>query len=275
MVATPRRLRRRLSPAEAIADDLRERILSGEVPDGGTLPKLEDLIEEFGTSRATLRQAFHILETEGLVRVRRGNVGGAEVHVPGPANAAYVVGQVLETRGVRTSDVAGAVARFEPLCAELCAERTDRTEAVLPALRVAQDDLAKALAADDGEAAALAARAWHEQLVAGCGNETAVVLLGTLEAIWSTHAAAAAAELTARGEPLSPELSARVFAEHEEIQDLIASGDGAAAAVAARRHLQSARIHRSRDQDDLLVRAVTVRDELFGWASDPRTRKAR
>ena len=56
-----------------------------------------------------------------------------------------------------------------------------------------------------------------------------------------------------------------MHAEHEEIQALIAAGDGPAAAAAARKHLQSARIHRSRDQDDLVVRAVTVRDELFGW----------
>ena len=265
MMATTRRPRRRIGPAEAIADELRSRILSGEVPDGGVLPKLEDLIEEFGASKVTVRQACHILETEGLVRVRRGNVGGSEVHVPEPANAAYVVGQVLEARQVRTADVAAAVGRFEPLCAELCAERKDRKRSVLPVLREAQADLAACIEAGDGEGAALASRRWHEALVANCGNETTVVLLGTLEAVWSTHAAAAAAELTARGEPLSPELSRRVHREHEEIQALIEAGDGAGAAAAARQHLRTARIHRSEAVDDAPVRAVTVRDELFGW----------
>jgi GntR family transcriptional repressor for pyruvate dehydrogenase complex len=262
MAETARRLRRRISPAEAIADDLRERILSGEVTE---LPKLEELIDTFGASKVIVRQACHILETEGLVRVRRGNVGGSEVHVPGPANAAYVLGQVLEARGVRSAEVAAAVGRFEPLCAELCAERKDRKRAVLPELRAAQAALAVAIEGGDGEGAAVASRRWHEALVAGCGNETIVVLLGTLEAVWSTHAQAAAAELTARGEPLSPALSARVHAEHEEIQALIAAGDGPAAAAAARAHLRTARIHRSRDQDDVAVRAVTVRDGLFGW----------
>jgi GntR family transcriptional repressor for pyruvate dehydrogenase complex len=257
-----RRLRRRISPAEAIADDLRSRILSGEVTE---LPKLEDLIETFGASKVIVRQACHILESEGLVRVRRGNVGGSEVHVPGAANAAYVLGQVLEARKVGSAEVAAAVGRFEPLCAELCAERKDRRTAVLPALRDAQADLAKAIDTGDGEAAAVASRRWHEALVDGCGNEVVRVLLGTLEAVWSTHAEAAAAELSARGEPLSPKLSARVHAEHDEIQALIAAGDGAGAAAAARAHLRTARIHRSRAQDDVPVRAVTVRDGLFGW----------
>jgi GntR family transcriptional repressor for pyruvate dehydrogenase complex len=255
MAEPARRLRRRISPAEAIADDLRSRILSGEVIE---LPKLEELIETFGASKVIVRQACHILESEGLVRVRRGNVGGSEVHVPGAANAAYVLGQVLEARQVGSTEVAAAVGRFEPLCAELCAERKDRRRTVLPALE-------EAIASGDGEAAAVASRRWHEALVEGCGNEVVAVLLGTLEAVWSTHAEAAAAELSAQGEPLSAKLSARVRDEHEQIQALIAAGDGPGAAAAARAHLRTARIHRSRAQDDVPVRAVTVRDGLFGW----------
>ena len=255
-------MRRRISPAEAIADDLRAGILAGELTE---LPKLEELIATYGASKVIVRQACHILESEGLVRVRRGNVGGSEVQVPEPANAAYVLGQVLEARKVRSADVADAVRVLEPVCAELCAERRDRKTAVLPALRDAQADLAKAIESDDGEAAAAASRRWHEALVAGCGNDTIVVLLGTLEAVWSSHGTSAAAELTAKGEPLSPKLSARVHADHEAIQALIAAGDGAGAAAAAREHLQTARIHRSRDRDDVPIRAVTVRDELFGW----------
>ena len=267
MATTRRRPPRRISPAEAIADTLRERILSGEVPDGGTMPKLEELIDEFGASRATVRQACHILETEGLIRVRRGNVGGAEVHVPGPANAAYVLGQVLEARAVGSGDVAAAVGRLEPLCVELCAERKDRKRTVLPGLQAAQDELAAAIDADDGRAAALAARRWHEHLVASCGNDTTTVLLGTLEALWTAHTSAATTELAAEGEPLARELARRVHAEHDHIQSLVAAGDAAGAAAAAREHLRTARIHRSRARDDQPVRAVTVRDELFGWGA--------
>src|SRR3954462_298831 len=78
--------------AEMLADVLRDRILSGELADGDLLPKQDDLLEEFGTSKASAREAFRILETEGLVTVLRGNVGGAVVHRPKPETAAYMLG---------------------------------------------------------------------------------------------------------------------------------------------------------------------------------------
>lgn len=257
------RRRLRTSPAETVADELRERILSGQVPDGGDLPKLDELIAEFGVSRATARQACQILETEGLIQVRRGNVGGSRVRLPRPANVAYTLGQVLESRRVTVGDVAAAVEHFEPLCAELCAERRDRRSQVLPALEDAQRDLAACIEADDGHGASLAARRWHEALVDRCGNDTTTVLLGTLESVWGAHARATSAELDAAGVALSEKLSRRVHAEHEEIQRLIAAGDGPAAAAAARHHLRTARIHPTDRRDGHVVDALTIRDELL------------
>jgi GntR family transcriptional regulator, transcriptional repressor for pyruvate dehydrogenase complex len=259
------RPRRRYSPAEAVADRLRDRILSGEVPNGGLLPKLEDLTEEFRVSKASLREACRILETEGLLSVLRGNVGGALVHVPQPAHAAYTVGLVLQAREVQIHDVASAVERFEPICVELCAERADRMTTVIPLLEAAQRDLAACIEHGDGEGAALAARTWHEAVVAGCGNETTVVLLGALEVVWTSQTRAKTMEFAKRGVALSPELSRKVYDEHEEVQARIAAGDVAGAAAAARAHLQTAHIHPPLDgYGARVVRANTVRDGVYG-----------
>ena len=65
-----------------VAGTLRRRILDGELEDGSWLPKQEDLIDEFGVSKPSMREAMRILETEGLLTVQRGNVGGAVVHTP-------------------------------------------------------------------------------------------------------------------------------------------------------------------------------------------------
>ncbi|MEO8693472.1 MAG: GntR family transcriptional regulator [Acidimicrobiales bacterium] len=261
----PNRPRRRYSPAEAVADRLRDRILSGEVADGAMLPKLEDLTDEFRVSKASLREACRILETEGLLSVLRGNVGGAVVHVPQPVHAGYTVGLVLQAREVEVRDVAAAVRRFEPTCAELCAEREDRVTAVLPELVAAQRALAACIERGDGAGASLAARAWHETLVARCGNETTVVLLGALEAVWTSHVRTKSAEYAQRGVAMSSELSRKVYEEHEEIQARIEAGDVAGAAAAARAHLLNAHIHPpSEDEEAQLVRATTVRDRVFG-----------
>jgi GntR family transcriptional repressor for pyruvate dehydrogenase complex len=254
--------RRRHSPAEAVADELRARILSGEVPDGGELPKLDDLIAEFDVSRVAVRQACQILEAEGLLRVRRGNVGGSIATLPGAANAAYTLGQVLEGRRTTIGDVASAVERVEPICVELCAERGDRTETVLPALQAAQDELSTCIEAGDGVGAAEAARRWHEELVDRCGNDTLAVVLGAVEGVWGSHTRDRSVALEDAGVPLSEELSRRVHAEHQEIQRLIEAGDATGAAAAARAHLRTARIHPTGRSDDTVVDALTVRDRL-------------
>jgi GntR family transcriptional regulator len=55
-----------------IATLIRRRINSGEWIEGFQLPTLEELMEEFGVGRVTVRQALDIMEREGLVRRQRG-----------------------------------------------------------------------------------------------------------------------------------------------------------------------------------------------------------
>ena len=70
------------SVAEMVADVIRARIVAGTLPDGSMLPKQDQLISEFQVSRPSFREALRILESEGLISVRRGNIGGAQVHAP-------------------------------------------------------------------------------------------------------------------------------------------------------------------------------------------------
>ncbi len=261
MSGPARRPRRRFGPAEEVANRLRERILSGEVDDGALLPKIDDLSDEFGVSRAAIREASLILESEGLLSVQRGNVGGSIVHLPTADHVAYTLGLVLQAQRVPLSDVRIAIERFEPLCVELCAERADRATTVMPVLEQAQHCYADALAAADGEAAVLAARQWHEALVTHCGNATTVASLGMLETVWTSQLRASAAEIATRGGRISPDDAARVMAEHEHIQTLIAAGDATGAAEAARAHMRNARVHPTRvDELGAVVVAATVRD---------------
>ena len=112
--------------AEQVADQLRRRILLGELADGSILPKEDELLREFPVSKPSLREAMRILEAEGLLRVRRGKLGGAVVRRPNAANVAYTIGLVLGSQEVSLSDVGGALMQMEPACAALCAERADR-----------------------------------------------------------------------------------------------------------------------------------------------------
>jgi DNA-binding FadR family transcriptional regulator len=96
--------------AESIAAELRARILAA---DGGShrLPAQEQLVREFGVSYPSVREAIRILETGGLVTVRRGKVGGAEAHRPDEASAAYHLGLVLEGGRITLRDLADGFVR--------------------------------------------------------------------------------------------------------------------------------------------------------------------
>src|SRR5256885_7189092 len=65
--------------AELVAGHVRSQIVRGELSEGDALPPESALMEQFDISRPTLREAFRILESEGLITVRRGARGGARV----------------------------------------------------------------------------------------------------------------------------------------------------------------------------------------------------
>jgi DNA-binding FadR family transcriptional regulator len=243
--------------AELVADKLRQRITSGAISDGDMLPKLEDLLEEFQVSKPSLREALRILETEGLITVRRGNVGGAVIHAPGNRDAGYMIGLVLESRNVTMSDLAVAVRRLEPICAALCALRRDRARSVLPRLRALQEDMRRLKGTDI--AFAQAGRDFHEALVALSGNETMKLVLGALEAVWSAHEREWARRASRSRNFPTTETQAAGLRAHDRLLELIEEGDADAAMRVAMRHLESSTLYAVSDADET-IKAVAVRD---------------
>jgi DNA-binding FadR family transcriptional regulator len=57
-----------------------DKIASGELAPGTTLPTEAALCEAFGVSRTVIRESFKLLEEKGLVRVRQGQ--GTTVELP-------------------------------------------------------------------------------------------------------------------------------------------------------------------------------------------------
>ena len=219
--------------AETVAAELRARILSG---DGDyRLPTQDQLVTDFGVSYPSIREALRILETEGLVTVRRGNVGGAEVHRPDEASAAYHLGLALQARRVTLGDLAAGLRVLEPLCAAECARREDRGEEVAPAL--AANLKASADLTGDGVAFTKAAREFHDLLVAFNPNATIRHVVGSLVALWSAQEQAWAEVMTGRGEYPSKAVAAQAVRAHQRIADEIVAGRADEAERISRAHL--------------------------------------
>jgi GntR family transcriptional regulator, transcriptional repressor for pyruvate dehydrogenase complex len=224
------------SVAEMVADVIRARIVAGTLPDGSMLPKQDQLISEFQVSRPSFREALRILESEGLISVRRGNVGGAQVHAPTPDNAARTLGLVLQAREVALDDLAAALAVIEPACAAHCAQRADRNVSLVPQLREL-NIRCRNIEPHDITGAALIFQQFHHAIIDGCGNATLVIVIGALERLWSLHKKAWADYVDAAGTGPIPELRASVVAAHEEITDAIEAGDASRAQHLVAAHL--------------------------------------
>src|SRR4051812_32786766 len=85
---------------ELVARHIRHRILRGQLKEGERLPPEAELTKAFQVSRPTLREAISVLESEGLVVMKRGAKGGIIVHRPDVRVAARYVEFILEANKV-------------------------------------------------------------------------------------------------------------------------------------------------------------------------------
>jgi GntR family transcriptional repressor for pyruvate dehydrogenase complex len=248
--------------AESVAAELRARILS-EPPDSAAdteayrLPTQDQLVREFGVSYPSIREAIRILETEGLVTVRRGSLGGAEAHRPDESSAAYHIGLALQGSRVTLRDLADGLQLLEPVCAAECARRDDRATAVVPALRANVE--ASAALVGDGVAFTRTAREFHDLVVASTPNATVRHLIASLVALWSAQEETWAEALTARGEYPSAAEAGDVVRVHRRLTEEIEAGNVEEARRIARSHLAATQALLLDRFDDGVVNAASAR----------------
>lgn len=110
--------------ADRVATVLRRMFVRGEIAEGSMLPPEAELMERFGVSRPTLREALRVLESESLIEMQRGVHGGAKVCRPQGETLARYAGLILEKDGVTLRDVYDARAAIEtPMIRQLAFKR--------------------------------------------------------------------------------------------------------------------------------------------------------
>ncbi|MCU1485110.1 MAG: putative GntR-family transcriptional regulator [Actinomycetia bacterium] len=173
----------------AVAAELRSRIARGVLAADAPLPVEDDLAVELGCSKPVVREALRILETEGLVEVRRGVGGGARVRHPSIYDAAKTMGVYLQIGDVAVLDV--WTARDRIIAAAV--ERLAGGGVDLAPLVAAVD----ALAANVGDMPAFNANMLDvgEIAVHAAGNATEHALVAALRHIVAAEVTVAAARV--------------------------------------------------------------------------------
>jgi GntR family transcriptional regulator, transcriptional repressor for pyruvate dehydrogenase complex len=152
--------------SDVLADDLRERILLGEFPEGTALPTERDLVTQTHLSRATVREALRILEVQGLIRIKTGRAGGAFVQKPDDESVADSVALLIRGRRIRLAALRETRKAVEPVCAQLAAKY--RTDSDLERL----DKANEAISVDGSLAGFLQANVnWHVAVAIASHNE--------------------------------------------------------------------------------------------------------
>jgi GntR family transcriptional regulator, transcriptional repressor for pyruvate dehydrogenase complex len=213
--------------SDVLAHQLRERILTGELPEGTALPAERELVKQTRMSRATVREALRILEVQNLVRVRAGRAGGAFVQRPTTQSMANSVTMLIRGQKIRLADLMETREALEPFCAELAArKRTDDDLAVL--------DRANETLADPGADLPAFLQAnldWHVGVARAGHNELLIGFMTALSGgIYAGTENAAFVDDTVRAETQR---------SHRSITNAIRSRDADAAGRRMQRHVHA------------------------------------
>ena len=220
----------RAKTAELVASELRRRIVHGELREGDNLPSEPALIEEFGISRPTMREAFRILETERLISVSRGSRGVARIHLPEVDVVSRYAGLYLQWRNIRVGDVIEARKLIEPAAAARFAER--RPPALIAELKAMLAEVEEHV--EDAQAYSHHAAAFHLKVIEGSGNET-LALIGRV-----TQQVMEAYLLNVTGKGYVVELAKKGLRSEKKLLCLIEAGDARGAEAQVKRHLENA-----------------------------------
>lgn len=109
----PARLKRRSRPLR-VADAIKELMVENGMVAGDRLPNEIQMIETFGMSKGTIREAMRILEAQGLVETRTGPGGGSFIRQVSHERARALLGNYFYFRDLSIADIYQLRVMLEP-----------------------------------------------------------------------------------------------------------------------------------------------------------------
>jgi GntR family transcriptional repressor for pyruvate dehydrogenase complex len=216
--------------ADRVATVLRRMLVRGEITEGTMLPPESELMERFGVSRPTLREAFRVLESESLIKVERGVRGGARVHRPRRETLARYAGLILEYEGVTLKDVYDARVTIEtPMVVQLAKDQD-------PAVIAELEEIVERESQVKGAEAVDARTDFHAAIARLSRNKTLQMINEMLHHIIEKGNRSLQPTTGARAE----QAARRSSKTHRMVLDLIKAGDADKAGELWSRHLRKA-----------------------------------
>ncbi len=230
--------------ANRIAREIVSDIVVNEMQPGEPLPAESAMLESFGVSRASLREALRILETQGLITIKPGPGGGPFVAAVDSSDFGRMATLFFQLKRVTLGAVVEARLAIEPMMARFAAQRHD------PALNDELEEIVQQhfQAATDAEWFATVDD-FHSLVCRMSGNPLLDLIAGALKDIYADR-------VTGFGVP--EENRGDVRSTHRKIARAIIRGDGVTAERLMRGHMVVLAQFFERNHPGLM-------DELVDW----------
>jgi len=218
--------------AEVIARWLRQEMRETTLKPGDPLPSESELRARFAVSRATVREALRLLESQQLVRIARGATGGARYSLPDIGMVAEHTGIYLEAHGATQFDFTEARLDLEPCMIGFIAERAKPDE-------IAR--LSKSVAAQKSVMADIVRFSrehenFYQILAEICPNKTLSAMLLIFRQLIAAQTSLVGDEISGQGAGREKALAAHIRAK-EKLIELLTAHDRPGAEQWWRRHL--------------------------------------
>lgn len=220
-------IRRPAKTSELVARYLADQIIERDLAPGTRLPPEDKMVETIGVGRSTLREALRLLETRGVLTIKRGKGGGPVVRRPRPEDLSEALSLILQSEGTSLQEVIIARQALEPTLARLAA--TSITPDEVQALQSTIDVMRERA----GDHPTFLEQNWifHRGVSKAARNLPLQSFVDSLKSIWD------GAFVGAR---YSPRRHRAVADAHQRIVDALRVGDPDAAAATMNQHLDEA-----------------------------------
>ena len=220
-----------------IVAEIRNAVFEGRLKPGDFLGSENNLAQQYGVSRITVRDALRSLSATGIVEVRQGAGGGARI---ADANLEYFADALavqFQLAGVGAEETLGAQSAIEEMAAELAAEHRNDEDLARMAAAVEQ----AAVVVDDPAAFTEASLGFHLAVAEASHNRALFALLRALRyVVWPSD-----------NQRANVDVAARVQKAHRNIFEKIEARDGAGAREAMGHHLGGIRDSKHRRQTEV------------------------
>lgn len=226
--------------ARQIVRDIADR----QLPPGSPLEPEGAMVERYQISRASLREALRILETQGLIVIKPGPGGGPLVSAVDSRDFGRMSTLFYQVLGVRFREVVEARLIIEPVMAKLAAEHDD-AEAKQRLGEIAREGWETRT---NGEWL-VASDAFHGQIIGMSGNTLLGLVARSLKNIYTDRVAGLSFPDSDRD---------KVRKTHDALAKAIMAGD----ANKSRRLMEA---HMREYAEKVAERNPTLMDEIVDW----------